>query len=170
MLDTFICELVTANGTVVAEGRGARHRDQDYGDANKSLKMAAKSSQTDAVLRCAGLSEILTQDLEDMPASAFSGEENGGEFQAPRSKSGTPSAPAAAAPSLEQQLEESVRRTAPAPSRPVPAPRPQLSRPAPRSGPPSRPGPRGAAPAGAAAPSDALSPARVNRLMALLHE
>src|SRR5499427_8592163 len=67
-LVTLVCELVTPAGVVVAEGRGARHRDQDFGDVNKCLKMAQKSAQTDAVLRCAGLSEIFTQDLEDMPA------------------------------------------------------------------------------------------------------
>src|SRR5215467_569619 len=48
-----ICELVTASGVVVAEGRGARHRDMDYGDLNKSVKMTQKSAQTDAVLRLA---------------------------------------------------------------------------------------------------------------------
>ena len=40
--------------------------DKDKGDINKSLKMAEKSAHIDATLRIAGLSEIFTQDLEDM--------------------------------------------------------------------------------------------------------
>lgn len=60
------CHLLTADERVVAEGIGARNVESDYGDLNKALKMAAKSAQIDATLRCAGLSEIFTQDLEDM--------------------------------------------------------------------------------------------------------
>jgi hypothetical protein len=61
------CELVDSYGCVVAAGIGARNLAEDYGDINKALKMAAKSAQIDATLRCAGLSEVFTQDLEDMP-------------------------------------------------------------------------------------------------------
>jgi hypothetical protein len=60
------CELHTGNGFVAAEGTGARRVDQDRGDINKSLKMAVKSAHIDATLRVAGLSELFTQDLEDM--------------------------------------------------------------------------------------------------------
>jgi hypothetical protein len=60
------CELHTGNGFVAAEGSGARRIDQDRGDINKSLKMAVKSAHIDATLRVAGLSELFTQDLEDM--------------------------------------------------------------------------------------------------------
>jgi len=60
------CELRTASGFVAAEGTGARRVTQDYGDINKSLKMAEKSAHIDATLRVAGLSELFTQDLEDM--------------------------------------------------------------------------------------------------------
>ena len=60
------CELHTNTGFVAAEGTGARTLAQDYGDINKSLKMAEKSSHIDATLRVGGLSEIFTQDLEDM--------------------------------------------------------------------------------------------------------
>lgn len=59
------CQLKSADGQVVAEGIGARKIQQDFGDLNKCLKMASKSSQIDAVLRLAGLSEVFTQDLED---------------------------------------------------------------------------------------------------------
>jgi hypothetical protein len=60
------CELHTGNGFVAAEGTGARRVDQDRGDINKSLKMAVKSAHIDATLRVAGLSELFTQDIEDM--------------------------------------------------------------------------------------------------------
>ena len=60
------CELHTSSGFVAAEGTGARSLAQDSGDINKSLKMAEKSAHIDATLRVAGLSEIFTQDLEDM--------------------------------------------------------------------------------------------------------
>src|SRR5215813_2061727 len=123
-LVTLVCELVTPAGVVVAEGRGAHHRDQDFGDVNKTLKMAQKSAQTDAVLRCAGLSEIFTQDLEDMPAFLRETDpDTAAPFDAPKSKSG------AAAPStLQGQLEASVKATAP---RPAATP--------PRAAPPVRP-------------------------------
>lgn len=62
------CELHDAQGRVVAEGVGARNLSQDYGDFNKSLKMAEKSAHIDATLRLAGLSEVFTQDLEDRSA------------------------------------------------------------------------------------------------------
>lgn len=61
------CELRDAHGHVVAQGAGARHISQDYGDLNKTLKMVAKSAHIDATLRLAGLSEVFTQDLEDRP-------------------------------------------------------------------------------------------------------
>ena len=151
-----LCELVTASGVVVAEGRGARHRDQDFGDVNKCIKMVQKSAQTDAVLRCAGLSEIFTQDLEDMPGGGFDNGSEAGDFQAPRRKSETTTTTAPPAPTtLQAQLEESVRRTAPA--------RPTTPRPTPR------PAPR--APTASAPPAaDGLSDARIRRLMAMLHE
>src|SRR5690554_1074501 len=60
------CEIHDGGGNVVADGVGARSLKQDGGDLNKSLKMAAKSAHIDATLRMAGLSEVFTQDLEDM--------------------------------------------------------------------------------------------------------
>ena len=60
------CELHTPSGFIAAEGSGARRVDQDKGDINKSLKMAEKSAHINATLRIAGLSEIFTQDFEDM--------------------------------------------------------------------------------------------------------
>ncbi|HKZ74355.1 MAG TPA: hypothetical protein VJ011_09830 [Steroidobacteraceae bacterium] len=65
------CHLIGPDGQVVADGVGARSVEQDHGDINKSLKMAVKSAMIDATLRMAGLSEIFTQDLEDMPHGSF---------------------------------------------------------------------------------------------------
>jgi len=151
-LVTLVCELVTPTGVVVAEGRGARHRDQDFGDVNKTLKMAQKSAQTDAVLRCAGLSEIFTQDLEDMPAFLRDADPEGpAPFEAPRRSSDPTPTPAPATPDdlqykLRQSVEATARKAAPAPAAPA---RPAGDEPP---------------------PSDALSKPRVGRLMALLHE
>jgi hypothetical protein len=63
------CHLLAADGSIIADGIGARSVAQDYGDLNKALKMACKSAHVDATLRMAGLSEIFTQDLEDMKAA-----------------------------------------------------------------------------------------------------
>jgi len=60
------CEITDASGKVVADGVGGRNIKQDYGDINKALKMAEKSAHIDATLRMAGLSEVFTQDIEDM--------------------------------------------------------------------------------------------------------
>ena len=64
------CELHTGGGFIAAEGTGARRVAQDSGNINTSLKMAEKSAHIDATLRVAGISEIFTQDLEDMDIGA----------------------------------------------------------------------------------------------------
>jgi hypothetical protein len=66
------CEIHDASGNVVADGVGARALKQDYGDINKALKMAEKSAHIDATLRMAGLSEVFTQDIEDMSPAGMS--------------------------------------------------------------------------------------------------
>lgn len=68
------CHLTSPDGQIVADGVGARSVEQDHGDLNKALKMAVKSAMIDATLRMAGLSEIFTQDLEDMPHGALDGD------------------------------------------------------------------------------------------------
>lgn len=68
------CHLLTPDGQIVADGVGARSVEQDHGDVNKALKMAVKSAMIDATLRMAGLSEIFTQDLEDMPHGTVEGD------------------------------------------------------------------------------------------------
>lgn len=61
----YVCTLVTASGEVLGEGRGAADVKAHYGDVNKTIKMAEKSSQIDCVLRVAALSDVLTQDFDD---------------------------------------------------------------------------------------------------------
>jgi hypothetical protein len=60
------CELHNSQGIVLAEGSGARKLSQDYNDLNKSLKMAEKSALINCVLKVGGLSDVFTQDLEDL--------------------------------------------------------------------------------------------------------
>ena len=60
------CELLNEQGVIVATGIGARSLKDDFGNVNKSLKMAAKSAAILATLSVAGLSEVFTVDmLED---------------------------------------------------------------------------------------------------------
>jgi hypothetical protein len=62
------CEIKDNEGRVVSKGIGARTLDQDYGDINKTLKMAKKSAKLDATKSVGGLSELFTIDLEDAPS------------------------------------------------------------------------------------------------------
>jgi hypothetical protein len=65
----YICELVNTNGEIVGEGRGAANRAEKTGSAladNIAIKIAQKRAQTDAVIRAINLSDVFTQDLEDM--------------------------------------------------------------------------------------------------------
>lgn len=60
------CEILDVTNRVVSDGVGARLIAQDHGDLNKALKMAEKSAHIDTTLRMAGLSEVFTQDIEDI--------------------------------------------------------------------------------------------------------
>ena len=62
----YVCTLRTRSGEIIGEGRGARSLKKDGGDVNKAIKMAEKSSMVSAVLRTGALSDVFTQDLEDM--------------------------------------------------------------------------------------------------------
>lgn len=74
-LFTYKCELVAANGAIVGEGRGAANLSEKQGwTVNNAIKIAEKRAQIDAVLRTGGLSDFFTQDLEDMPKEALTGE------------------------------------------------------------------------------------------------
>lgn len=74
------CEIRDSAGSVVADGVGARNIKQDFGDINKSLKMAEKSAHIDATLRLAGLSEVFTQDIEETQAATAGGQSVAGQL------------------------------------------------------------------------------------------
>ena len=65
------CELLNSDGVIIAEGIGARDAGDDL---NKAIKMSKKSGQIDAVLNVGGLSEVFTQDLEDMDPEKLGGQ------------------------------------------------------------------------------------------------
>lgn len=60
------CRLLNLQGEVVGEGYGARKVGDKSMQENASVKMAEKSALVDAVLNGFGLSDLFTQDLEDL--------------------------------------------------------------------------------------------------------
>ena len=62
----YVCSLHSREGVIVAEGRGSASLQKNQNDPNKTIKMSLKSSMIDAVLRYGALSDIFTQDIEDM--------------------------------------------------------------------------------------------------------
>ena len=64
-LVAFICTL-TRFGVIVGQGRGSDTLERNQNDPNKTIKMTQKRAYVDAVIRSTGLSDIFTQDLEDM--------------------------------------------------------------------------------------------------------
>lgn len=73
------CQIVTSDDYVVGHGVGGRQVSKERGDLNKALKMAKKSAMIDATLTCCGLSEMFSQDLEDMDPKIFE-KDNGSGF------------------------------------------------------------------------------------------
>jgi len=63
-LVAYVCLLRSKTGEPAGQGRGASTLSKNQGDANKTIKMAAKSSFVDAVIRATGLSDLFTQDLD----------------------------------------------------------------------------------------------------------
>lgn len=61
----YVCTL-TKNGRVAGQGRGADTLARNGNDPNKTIKLAQKRAYVDAVIRATSLSDIFTQDLEDM--------------------------------------------------------------------------------------------------------
>jgi len=64
-LIAFICTLSKA-GVIAGQGRGSDTLERNNNDPNKALKMTQKRAFVDAVIRTTGLSDIFTQDIEDM--------------------------------------------------------------------------------------------------------
>jgi len=77
-LVAFVC-ILTKNNIVVGQGRGADTLERNSNDANKTLKMAQKRAYIDAVIRTTGLSDIFTQDIEDMNLEEISETGNNGQ-------------------------------------------------------------------------------------------
>lgn len=93
---------VFLDGKKITDGRGARSVKADNGDFNKAIKMAMKSSHIDAILRASGLSDIFTQDIEDMNPAYISAKP----VYKPKMTSGTPARNSAAPyPASDKQLE-----------------------------------------------------------------
>lgn len=91
------CELVDGSGQVIASGVGSRSVKQDYGDINKALKMAEKSGHIDATIRIGGISDLFTQDVEDMVPQSYSESVSPAEHETPPTEQKPHSAPKAAA-------------------------------------------------------------------------
>lgn len=66
-LIAYRCKLYDENDKFKGEGGGADMLSRNQNDPNKTIKMAQKRSYVDAIIRTTGLSDIFTQDLEDMP-------------------------------------------------------------------------------------------------------
>ncbi|MFA7170204.1 MAG: hypothetical protein WC178_05145 [Candidatus Paceibacterota bacterium] len=64
-LVAYVCTL-THYGKIVGEGRGSDTLERNNNDANKTLKLAEKRAYVNAVIRSTGLSDIFSQDIEDM--------------------------------------------------------------------------------------------------------
>ncbi len=75
-LVAYVCTLKRDND-VVGQGRGADTLDRNGNDPNKTIKMAQKRAYVDAVIRTTGLSDIFTQDLEDMNSGDMEAEDYG---------------------------------------------------------------------------------------------
>jgi hypothetical protein len=93
----YICYVIDSQGRTVGQGRGvAELREPQMLNANKAVKMALKRAQVDAVLRCAGLSQWFTQDLEDPRYSALEAAAANGASPAPTAEAAqTPETPPA---------------------------------------------------------------------------
>ncbi len=61
----FLCTL-SRFGVIAGQGRGSDTMQRNDNDPNKTLKMTQKRAYVDAVIRATGLSDIFTQDIEDM--------------------------------------------------------------------------------------------------------
>ncbi len=84
-LVAFIC-ILTKDSAVVGQGRGADTLERNSNDPNKTLKMAQKRAYIDAVIRTTGLSDIFTQDIEDMNLGEVNTNNNQQNYDLPEKK------------------------------------------------------------------------------------
>ncbi len=66
--------LLGRDNKIVGEGRGSSQLKDHQNNPNTTIKLAEKRAFVSAVIRTTGLSDIFTQDLEDMPTSNVSSE------------------------------------------------------------------------------------------------
>jgi len=64
-LIAFVCTL-SKFGVIAGQGRGSDTLERNQNDPNKAIKMAQKRAFVDSIVRTTGLSDIFTQDIEDM--------------------------------------------------------------------------------------------------------
>jgi hypothetical protein len=88
------------NGAYIGSGVGARSLTQDSNDLNKAMKMAKKSAIVDATISAFGLSDLFTQDIEDMDKSKIDNNSTG---TGTRDYSSTPRQSSGGAPSPAQK-------------------------------------------------------------------
>jgi hypothetical protein len=67
----FICRLHSRNGDLLGEGRGAAIRGKKSRDDNAAIKCGKKCAKVDAVINSWGLSDLFTQDAEDLTPDAI---------------------------------------------------------------------------------------------------
>jgi hypothetical protein len=61
-----MCHIVDGSGNPVGEGRGARSRGEKKMADNATIKMAEKCAKVNAVIHALSLSDLFTQDIEDL--------------------------------------------------------------------------------------------------------
>lgn len=65
----YVCHLINTKGEIVGEGRGAANVKEKAGwIENNAIKIAQKRAMIDCVIRTGQLSDVFTQDIEDMPS------------------------------------------------------------------------------------------------------
>lgn len=73
----YICHLINTKGEIVGEGRGAANVKEKAGwIENNAIKIAQKRAMVDSVIRTGQLSDVFTQDIEDMPSISSGGSDN----------------------------------------------------------------------------------------------
>lgn len=70
----FICRLYNQAGAEVGEGRGVATMTEASATENKTVKIAQKRAQVDAVIRFAALSDVFSQDLETVAGDELANE------------------------------------------------------------------------------------------------
>lgn len=103
------CDLHRPDGTFVGRGGGARNIQTDGGDLNKTRKMAQKSAYIDAVIRACGISDVVTQDMDEKPGSVEKPQDDRKPQPPPKETAKAPPAPPRAKEKQPERLRGTVR-------------------------------------------------------------